>query len=194
MLQQLNLFSRGILLVGPILLICACSGGAPKPERKKMPELNSFSSQWEISYNTQQDAFNFPLRTSYVDLLQDGKATTFLAVNFSNDSFDSLALSLAGSYKSIAPSLLQQWAQQQKGTGILIDLRYAASVQTQRSEYVLESDGVSLPVIFLYDQASASRASTFISVLQSVSTIHCQLASASHTDKDGARQDCFSNY
>ena len=194
MLQQLTLFRRGILLVVPVLLLGACSGGVPKPERKKMPELNSFSSQWEISYNTQPEAFSFPLRTSYVDLLQEGKATTFLAVNFSDNNFDSLALSLAGSYKSIAPTLLQQWAQQQKGTGILIDLRYAASVQTQRSEYVLESNGVSLPVIFLYDQASANRASTFISVLQSVPTIHCTLTGASHTDKDGARNDCFSNY
>ena len=194
MLQQLHLFRRGILLVGPILLLCACTGGAPKPERKKMPELNSFSSQWEISYNTQPEAFNLPVRTGYVDLLQDGKATTFLAVNFSDNNFDSLALSLANSYKSIAPTLLQQWAQQQKGTGILIDLRYVASVQTQRSEYVLENDGTSLPVIFLYDQASASRASTFMTVLQSVPAIHCKLTSASHTDKEGARQDCFSNY
>jgi hypothetical protein len=191
MLQKLILFRRGILLVGPVLLLCACTGGAPKPERKKMPELNSFSSQWDISYNTQPEAFNFPVRTSYVDLLQDGKATTFFAVNFSDDNFDSLALSLAGSYRSIASTLLQQWAQQQGGTGILIDLRRTASVQTQRSEYMLENDGFSLPIIFLYDQASASRASTFITVLQSVPTIHCKLTSASHTDKDGSRSDCF---
>jgi hypothetical protein len=191
MLQQLHLFRRGILLVGPILLLCACTGGAPKPERKKMPELNSFNSQWDISYNAQSAAFNLPMRTSYVDLLQDGKATTFFAVNFADDNFDSLALSLAGSYKSIAPTMLQQWAQQQQGTGILIDLRYKASVQTQRSEYLLENDGISLPIIFLYDEASASRASTFISVLQSVPAIHCKLTSASYTDKDGGRQDCF---
>jgi hypothetical protein len=194
MLQQLHLFRRGILLVGPILLFCACTGGAPKPERKKMPELNSFSSQWEISYNSQPEAFNLPVRTGYVDLLQDGKATTFLAVNFSDNNFDSLALSLAISYKSIAPTLLQQWAQQQKGTGILIDLRYVASVQTQRSEYVLENDGISLPIIFLYDEGSASRASTFMTVLQSVPTIHCKLTGASHTDKDGNRSDCFTDY
>lgn len=190
MLQQLILFRRGILLVAPFLLLCACAGSAPKPERKKMPQLNNFNSQWEISYNAQPTAFNFPVRTSYVDLLTNGRASTFLAVNFSDNSFDSLALSLAKSYKSVAPTLLQQWAQQQ-GTGILIDLRQTAAVETQRSEYLLENEGNSLPVIFLYDQASAGRASTFITLLQTIPAIHCQLTSAGYTDKTGARDDCF---
>ncbi|OQP52830.1 hypothetical protein A4H97_24340 [Niastella yeongjuensis] len=193
MLQQLRLFRRGVLLVGPMLLLYACSGGAPKPQRKKMPGLNNLNSQWEIPYTTQQQVFNFPVRTDYVDLLQEGKAATFLAVNFADDNFDSLALSLANSYKAMAPALLEQWAQQQ-GTGILIDLRQPASTNTQRSEYLLENAGYSIPLIFLYDQASASRANTFMTVLQSVPSIHCKLTNATHTDKNGVRSDCFSNY
>ena len=157
-----------------------------------MPELNSLNSQWDDLYQP-QGFFNLPVRTGYIDLFRNGSASTFFAVKFPDNSFDSAALSLAKSYKPMAEALLAQWAQQQ-GTGILIDLRQTAEPESQQSEYTLENAGHSIPVIFLYDRTSANRANTFITLLQSVPAVHCKLTSASHSEKDGSRLDCFTGY
>jgi hypothetical protein len=157
-----------------------------------MPELNSLNSEWNDPEQP-QGFFNLPIRTGYIDLFRNGSAATFLAVKFSDISFDSVALSLANSYKPMAQAILAQWAQQH-GTGILIDLRQAAEPETQQTECTLENAGYSIPVIFLYDRTSANRANTFITLLQSVPAVHCNVTGIGHAENAGSRTDCFNDY
>jgi len=192
MLQQLNLFRKDIWLACPLFLLFACAGAPIKPQRKKMPELNSLNGEWNDPGQA-QGFFNLPIRTGYIDIFRNGSPATFLAVKFSDNSFDSVALSLANSYKPMAQALLAQWAQQQ-GAGLLIDLRQTAEPGTQQTECVLENQSYSVPVIFLYSQTSANRANAYITLLQSIPAVHCKLSGLSHTGKDGSQLDCFTNY
>lgn len=155
-------------------IFCGCAGGGPaRPERKKMPDLTA----WEA---------NFPFHTGVMDI---GTAS-FLSVALPDPAYDSAAMGLISSYEPFAVPLLTEWATQE-GKGVVVDLRSRPD-GGMRADYTIDRSGAfSIPVIFLWDQASAGRAAAYINVLQSLSSVRCRCTGG----KDGGyltgRKDCF---
>lgn len=92
---------------------------------------------------------------------------------------DSATLSLVNTYKPIAIPFLTQWAQQQQ-TGVVIDLRQDESQQLQRTEYLVQrQNAFSIPVVFIWDRSSATRAARFINILESYQAVKANRISSS---------------
>ena len=130
----------------------------------------------------------FLFYTSEVEIQSGGTMETFVAVSLPDPANDSLAMSLVNSYKPLALPLLAEWGTRER-KGVLIDLRSSASPAIHREDYVIErGDAFSIPVVFLWDPASAARAAAFIGLLQSIPAVHCRLSEGSYHE---GRQDCF---
>jgi hypothetical protein len=187
---------QGVLLVVFVVnLLPGCrSEGPTKQERKKMPGVRSLSSDWELSFANQSNGlFNFPYQAGYVDLMDNGKTTTFFAIGLPDPGFDSIALSLANSYKPLAIPMLTQWAQGERN-GVLLDLRGDHRTGSTRTDYLVESPSFSIPVVLLWNTASSSRVQSLVNMLQSVPSVKCMQTSESRLGANGARQDCFAGY
>lgn len=154
-----------------------------------MPELNSLDGGVSADFYSQQND-NFPFATGEVDMMTGGVVTSFYAVSLPDAGFDSLALSLLENYKPFAIPLIKQWAARER-KGVMIDLRFNKT-ETNRADYVLEGqDGITIPIIFLWDRFSAGRAASWIQVLQSSPVMHCRQAGGSKADMHGGRGACF---
>ena len=142
-----------------------CAGGGPnRPERKKMPDLASWGSA-----------------TS---------PTGFLEVALPDPAYDSVAMGLIASYEPFAVPLLTEWAKQE-GKGVVVDLRSRRDGGL-RADYTIDRPGAfSIPVIFLWDQASAGRAASFIEVLQTMPSIRCRCTGGRDGGYLTGRKDCF---
>ena len=173
-----------ILLAG-----VACSGGQQKPARKKMPDFNRLGIS-ESFYDTGNPAglAGFPFSTGEMEIQSGSTQSTFHAVALPDASFDSLVMNIIASHASTAISLLGEWSKQDE-KGVVIDLRSPKSEGGQRADYTLERAGeFSIPVVFLWDRPSQSRAAAFISVMQSLQSVQCK-----HTGSYSAngQQNCF---
>lgn len=172
--------------IGPALLTGILYGCGNKTARKKMLTLNSQGLFEAPSFAGA--AGDLPFYTSDIEIQSGGTMETFVAVSLPDPANDSLAMNLVNSYKPFALPLLTEWGSQER-KGVLIDLRSNASPAIRREDYVIErADAFSIPVVFLWDPASANRAAAFIGLLQSLPAVHCRRSEDSYHE---GRQDCF---
>ena len=179
----------------PVLTACtawfllagiACSSGPQKPARKKMPDFNRLGIS-EFFYDAGSPA-GLPFLTGEMDVQSGSTQSTFHSVALPDASFDSLAMSIIADHASTAISLLGAWAKQDE-KGVVIDLRSNKGEDALRADYTLERTGeFSIPVVFLWDRSSQTRAAAFISVMHSLQSIQCK-----HTGSysGNGQQDCF---
>ena len=153
-----------------IVIFLGCAGAGPgRPERKKMPDLT-----------------DFPFHTGVIDI---GTAS-FISVALPDPAYDSAAMGLISSYEPFAVPLLTEWAKQE-GKGVVVDLRSRPD-GGMRADYTIDRSGAfSIPVIFLWDQASAGRAAAYINVLQSLSSVRCRCTGGRDGGYLTGRKDCF---
>jgi len=164
-------------------IFCGCAGGGPnKPERKKMPDLAS----WGPATGTA----DFPFHTGDIDIQSGSGTVSFLEVALPDPAYDSVAMGLIASYEPFAVPLLTEWAKQ-AGKCVVIDLRSRPD-GSLRADYTIDRPGAfSIPVIFLWDQASAGRAAAFIEVLQTLPSVRCQCTGGRDGGYLTGRKDCF---
>lgn len=173
------------------VVLYGCSGGASKPQRKKMPELNNLGGDAISFAGDATGLLNLPFQARYVDAMSGGKATSFLAVQLPDAGYDSMALSLAQTYQPLALPLLTQWAQQE-GKGLMLDLRNNSNAEGQRSDYVVEGTSFALPVVILSDRRSAQRIPSFLDLVKALPGLKIRHIADSELS-NGVRHDCFSN-
>ncbi len=101
-----------------------------------------------------------------VDLSVDGTGASWLTFPLPNASYDSLAFSLAETYRPVAGPLIQQWARN-NDNGIVLDLR-SGNHGVQRATFSVETPVRSIPVVLLWDRFSAFRASAYLRTLKTV--------------------------
>jgi hypothetical protein len=170
-----TILSRLLLLCAGILLLTANFSCKPKPERKKMPQFDGLGVSEEETPVLQQTE-GFPVYTHDVTIMVGSDSRDFLAIGLPDPAFDSSAAELVRSQVPMADYLLKTWVRT-AGRGICIDLRGGgdASRDQHRADFTLQdADGVSVPVVFLWDRSSAGRADHFIDLLHSARTITCQ--------------------
>lgn len=151
----------------------ACGGGAALPERKKFPMFTDTGLAGDIplyAFATQDSKSGMPFATGYVDLSTEGSSTSYYSIALPDNSYDSLALSLVNNYKPLALPLISQWIKQSGGTGFMLDLR-SSSNSGNRVDYTVNVSGITVPVVLLWDNRSASRAETFVKLLQQTSGV-----------------------
>ena len=156
-----------------------CAGAGPgRPERKKMPDL----TDWALGASPA----DFPFHTGVIDI---GTAS-FISVALPDPAYDSAAMGLISSYEPFALPLLTEWAKQER-KGVVVDLRSRPD-GGMRADYTVDRSGAfSIPVIFLWDQASAGRAAAYINVLQSLSSVRCRCTGGRDGGYLTGRKDCF---
>ena len=167
-----------VLIVVPLIAMgfYSCSpGGDSLPARKKMPEFASndgFEGAVPFSGNSNATAAStFAFKTGNIDLDVDGHNQNLVVVAMPDASTDSVALSLVNSVKPFALPMLSGWAKQQ-GRGVLIDLSSHNGEEAYRADYVLQKpDDFSIPVVLMWDNASASRVVLLKEVLDDVPSI-----------------------
>jgi hypothetical protein len=146
------------------VLFYSCQPGSPTSiPRKKMPDLtgdNSLEGPMPFQASARSTGpETFAFHTSNIDMEVGGSMQGFLYIPLPDASNDSLTITLLRSYKLVAMSLLKTWSAQQH-QGVAIDFTSHDGSATHRSEYTLEKAGeFSIPVVIIWDQASASRVS-----------------------------------
>ncbi len=165
-LSKRLLSAGGFLSLAVALSLQSCAPAGGGSSRKKMPELTDGQGLASyVPYGMQQGNAAFPFATGYVDVMANGQMETLLSVALPDAAEDSMMLSIIDHYKPLATMMLTQWAQQQK-TGVLIDLRSSPITTAQRADFVVQrQDAFSLPVVFLWDRNSASRAAGYMRLL-----------------------------
>ncbi|MGE7775532.1 hypothetical protein [Chitinophaga caseinilytica] len=160
-----HLSTACLLLAG---VAAGCSGGAGLPKsRNKLPEPDFPGGQkQECSFASGNPAFASGFAEGMVDLSIDGTGASWLTVPLPDASYDSLAFSLAETYRPIAGPMINQWAGS-NDNGIVLDLR-AGDQATQRADFSVKTPVRSISVVLLWDRSSAFRASAYLRTLQTV--------------------------
>jgi hypothetical protein len=166
-----NLFKVfGMLFIATT--VYSCSDGS-LPARKKMPQFSSYDG-FEGEFNNNNNEANpgsFAFATSNVDLMLNGTMQRFVSVSLPSPANDSVAVSLVNAIKPFAMPILSAWAQQQRH-GVIIDLCSHTGGETHRSDYVLQKQGnFSIPVVVMWDGASASRVAELKNIVQDMPSI-----------------------
>lgn len=160
-----HLTTACLLMAG---VLQACGGGAGLPKsRNKLPEPELPSGGKKECRFAEADAgFVSGFDMGMVDLSIDAAGASWLTVPLPNASYDSLAFSLAETYRPIAEPMIYQWAGS-NDNGIVLDLR-ANKHEAQRAAFSVETPVRSIPVVLLWDRSSALRASAYLRTLQTV--------------------------
>lgn len=184
------------LLITLLLMsfLYACTGGtAPKP-RKKFPAFNSFGDfNNTLSFSRQGENYKgLPFGGSDLEFYTHGKFTSYTYIPMGDAQSDSLVMNLINTYKPFAMPMLSDWCNQYK-KGVLIDFRPKPGLSYSSSEYNLEAAGsFSLPVVFIYDGNSASRASLFMGIMQDMTMVRATLINADKGLTSGSGSlNCF---
>ncbi|MEO6524419.1 MAG: hypothetical protein ABIN91_22235 [Mucilaginibacter sp.] len=155
-----------LLIAGTLF---SCGGGATAPARKKMPEFNSFDGIEGGAYGTtsgRETQGSFAFAPTNVDMVFDGSLKEFVSIPLPNAANDSAAISLVNSIKPFAMPMIAAWARQQRN-GVVLDLSNHTSANVHRTDYVmLKPNEYSIPVIVLWDQASAYRVSAIKNMVE----------------------------
>ena len=164
-------FLTGILFAIATMVVAGCDQKIP---RKRLPPLSITDEiegdyvpfQGKIQENDDEYAFN----VSDVDILTGGTMQACISVPISAGVSDSAIAQLLDTYRPFAIPLVTQWSKQ-TGKGVVLDFRSEGSKVFEnaggRADYVLEKQNAfSVPVIFLWDKISASRASAYMNVLK----------------------------
>ena len=178
------------LFVWWTIALCGCDG---RPDRKKLPDISSLQG-WEDM--PLPKAENQLFVASDTVIMKGSKRARFLSIAMPDPSHDSLAISLVANYEPFARALIEKWVNQQK-TGILIDLRTKAGYENHRADFLVKSSlpgnsNINIPLIFIWDRASAYRYGYLKDALTSMPEIKCSLVSESRMVEGVGRNDCFS--
>lgn len=170
--RNLDYYLKCAMVLALPCVLYACSDmPVEKESRKKMPQL--YMPMAEVPglpfiCNFAGDAAGdlFPFRVRQVDWSMDAGTGSFTAVAIPDAAKDSIAFDMARTYRPLVTTLLQRWAAA-SGKGILLDLRSSATA-TEGAQYNVNAGGINIPVVLLWDRASAHRASAYKALLESV--------------------------
>ncbi len=170
--------------------LCACEG---KPSRKKLPDFTGIRGWEEMPLKRTGTQ---PFFTSDTTMIERGKRIHFFSIAMPDPVYDSLAMGIARDYEPLVSLFLEQWSKQGRG-GILIDLHSQEDNGMQRVDFMAEKisskgDASAVPVVLIWDRASAYRAEYLVGALKAVPGIKCTLLSDSRQTEGVRRQDCFS--
>jgi hypothetical protein len=152
-----------------------------RPGRKKMLDMTAGSNGWEVygfarpeNEELLQQATTPPLPFSLSDtsLLLRGERSDFLLLRVPSAEFD-LLLPAAKPYESMLSAWLSSWPQLGR-TGVVIDLSLGKASHRTNLQIVCDAQRISLPLVLLWDDASATRVEYLKSFIQNLSSIHCE--------------------
>lgn len=149
-----------------------CDDGSGKPMRKQLPKLAADES-WEGGHGFRQQyepeaqpRAAFDGLFSYRDTSLAGKS--YISVSLYNPAVDSMALSLLELYKPMAGTGMGLLLQKGK-KGAVLDFRGTGAGKGEQTELVTRNVlGQSLPLLFVWDPASATRAGMYMSRLEEI--------------------------
>jgi len=173
-----------------VIALCACDG---RPARKKLPDFTSLQGWEDLPLAKTEKQFFF---TSDTTIMEGSRLVNFLSISLPDPMYDSLAISMATSYKPLAATLIEQWSKKEK-KGVLIDLRNKAGNDDRRANFLVKKNlpdnaNINIPVVLIWDRASAYRADYLIKLMSSMPEIKCDLISESNKPEGIGRNDCFS--
>ncbi|WP_316751882.1 hypothetical protein [Pedobacter gandavensis] len=156
---------KGYALIALSTSLLSCEGGdaIPNPERKKMPRFNSsgLNQEDEVVSRRAYTSCGMSFETDLVNLDNGTGNNQYICIPLADAEADESAFTLINMFKPFASIYLSQWAKMEK-KGIMLDLRSNRQQQGSRVDYNLEKgESFSIPVIILWDSASALRASSF---------------------------------
>lgn len=174
--SQTAVFSLISTLMLYATLMAGCSGtpGA-EPQRNKMPEFADLSNGFEgEGYGFQNKSANsykqFGLTVNDVDVSFMGIRESCVSISLPSAADDSVAFNLVHTYGRFAFPLFNEWSKRERN-GVVLDLReqYETGAAPHKAEYLVTcGNNVDIPVIFLWDQSSAQRASGYVRLLDQV--------------------------
>lgn len=162
-----------LFLLAATLFSCGPTGGGV-PQRKKMPELNSYDGiEGAVPFGNTSDApaqGSFAFATSNVDLMINGTIQGFVSIALPNAANDSAAVSLINNVKPFALTVLSTWAQQQRH-GVVIDLSSHNS-EVFRTDYLLQKpNDFAIPIVVMWDRLSQYRVASIKALVGDVSSV-----------------------
>jgi hypothetical protein len=145
-----------------------------KPPRKTLPslsitdEIEGAYTPFQKDYPESNDVYAF--NTSNVDMVTGGTTQACISIPMSDAGSDSAIIHLLDTYKPFAIPLLSQWSKQGRN-GVVLDFRSANSKVLGdaggRADYIMEKENsFSVPVIFLWDKTSESRALGYMTIFK----------------------------
>jgi hypothetical protein len=187
---MINKISRAVMAAILFLLFagslpgCMPGPGSPagKPPRKKMLSLDAQGDGMEAYQLTSPAPGEGVLATKLYPPLPFALADTTIAFGGDNADFYVLRipsaqfdflLPMVKTYEPWLSAWLSAWPQMGR-RGVAIDL--SAGKATRRAIYQVESAAqhVSIPLVVLWDNASADRVTYLTNFMQSLSTVHCE--------------------
>jgi hypothetical protein len=152
------------------LLIGGCMPA--EPTRKKLPVLLSndgIESGFGFGVKKQEKSWSgYGFTVSNTELSVNGLVQPCVSVSMPDAESDVQAMNLLAMYKPFAVTMLTEWSKQNRN-GVVVDMRSNILLEGSRADYMVEKqDLFSFPLIFLWDNYSAARASSYMSVLNDV--------------------------
>lgn len=161
-----NQLKRSCAFMLVISCLYGCSGHEKPKSRNKMPEFNSYEHAFE-SGNYSTTAMSSlkdngqAFATSVVELETADGMQDFMDIPLPDASLDSIAISLGNVLKPLAIPVLNGWAEEHPNSGIMLDLSRHNGEATYQTSYTLhQTAGFTIPVVIVWDHASAYRAYT----------------------------------
>ncbi len=156
---------KGIALISLSMMATSCQelpGVAPN-ERKKMPRFYDAPLQANALIGKGYSSCGMVSDMGLINL--DGNYGDYLSVPLADSELDESIFAMVIMFKPLASSYLSEWAKTQD-KGVILDLRSNHSGTSTREEYRLENGNqFSVPVVFVWNAASALRAKRFTSIL-----------------------------
>lgn len=158
-----------------------------------LPEIGStvtpYPSRWSL--NASRETANYLFYSTDTSLLLNGMRHDFLVLAIPDPAHDTAIGALISTGQPLAPYLLAELHRLNKA-GVVIDLRLADGSPTTREDYLVGSTALNtsnLPVIFLWDQASAGRAAFYTRYLLQFPGLTWSIT----RDQPRYQNDCFTN-
>jgi hypothetical protein len=179
----------------------SCKAG--RPERKTLPDRftengieQKFWEKTDRGLNT-SNGISPEMPFYAADTTLNGQK--FTVIYLRNPEYDSLAFNIIKSYEPFAGSLLKIIAEQEV-KGIVIDLRQNADDKSGQANFLvtnhnkqgLESGkSLSINIVFLWDENSASRVVGFMNELETSKVLNVKTVSTTSAFSRSYKQDCF---
>ncbi|MEQ7799939.1 hypothetical protein ABDJ41_08995 [Pedobacter sp. ASV1-7] len=173
----LNKGWKGIALISLSMMLTSClddlSGGAPGAERKKMPRF--YDAQFQQSKALNGKSYSSCGMISEVDLINldsYGNYGDYYSIALTDSEADESVFAMVRMFKPLASGYLADWSRKQN-KGMILDLRSNQSGSSTREEYLLENgQQFSVPVVLVWNAASALRAQRFTALLNDLPGIN----------------------
>ena len=189
--------NKWILLVALGACLASCHRG--RPARKELPEylgalpeipatVTPKPSRIEAGFRNSAGYLFYSTDTS---LLLQGMERELLVLAIPDPAHDSAIGDMIAAGHALAPYLLSE-LRQNNMSGVVIDLRLGDNMPTIREDFRVTSAALGaqdMPVIFLWDRSSASRAAVFTRYLEQFPGITWSVPN----DGPHYQTDCFTN-